>query len=156
LLLLSRSERQGPQDGEEIDVAKVAADVVEAHRSQIGTRPIALILDVQAHPGVAAPEAVIAVVLNNLVGNAVKYTREGEIRVSVFANGVIVEDTGPGIKASEAAEMFDRHVRGSSAGNTSGAGLGLAIVRRLCALYGWSAELEPRAEGGARASLWFS
>mgnify|MGYP000535318736 CR=1 FL=1 len=94
-------------------------------------------------------------VLNNLVGNAVKYTKEGEIRVSVIEDGVIVEDTGSGITAEEAGQLFDRHVRGSSAGSTSGAGLGLAIVKRLCALYGWTAELEPRLEGGARASLRF-
>jgi signal transduction histidine kinase len=156
LLLLSRSERQGPQDGEAIDVAKLAADVVESQRPQIGNRPLALILVVNAHPEVAAPEAVVSVVLNNLVGNAVKYTKEGEVRVRVEADGVIVEDTGPGIQADEAKQLFERHVRGSSAGSSAGAGLGLAIVKRLCALYGWSAELEPRPEGGARASLWFS
>jgi signal transduction histidine kinase len=156
LLLLSRSERQGPQDGEESDVAKVAAEVVESQRPQIGSKPVALILVVNARPEVAAPEAVISVVLNNLVGNAVKYTKEGEVRVRVEADGVIVEDTGPGIQADEAAQLFERHVRGSSAGSSGGAGLGLAIVKRLCALYGWSAELEPRPEGGARASLWFS
>ncbi|MEZ5467309.1 MAG: HAMP domain-containing sensor histidine kinase [Lysobacterales bacterium] len=156
LLLLSRSERQGPQDGESCDVAKVAAEVIESHRPQIGGRPIELTLEISAHPEVAAPDSVIAVVLNNLVGNAVKYTKEGEIRVVVSREGVIVEDSGAGITAQEAETLFDRHVRGSSAGSTSGAGLGLAIVKRLCALYGWTAELEPRPEGGARASLRFS
>ncbi|HWS27596.1 MAG TPA: HAMP domain-containing sensor histidine kinase [Xanthomonadales bacterium] len=155
LLLLSRSERQGPQDGEEIDVAKVAAEVVDSQRPQIGSKPVELILEVNARPEVAAPEAVVSVVLNNLIGNAVKYTKQGEVRVRVEAEGVIVEDTGPGIQASEAEQLFERHVRGSSAGSTNGAGLGLAIVKRLCALYGWSAELEPRPEGGARASLRF-
>lgn len=156
LLLLSRSERQGPQDGEVSDVAKVAAEVVESHRPQIGGKPVRLTLDVSAKPEVAAPEAVIAVVLNNLVGNAVKYTREGEVCVCVHEKGVVVEDSGPGFTDEEAAGLFDRHVRGSSSGGTSGAGLGLAIVKRLCALYGWTAELKPRPEGGARASLRFS
>ena len=156
LLLLSRSERQGPQDGEVSDVAKVAAEVVESHRPQLGGKPVRLLLKVNAKPEVAAPEAVIAVVLNNLVGNAVKYTREGEVRVCVHEYGVVVEDSGPGFTDAEAAGLFDRHVRGSSSGGTSGAGLGLAIVKRLCALYGWTAELKPRPEGGARASLRFS
>ncbi|MCC6592009.1 MAG: HAMP domain-containing histidine kinase [Xanthomonadales bacterium] len=155
LLLLSRSERQGPQDGEETDVARVAVEVVESLRPQIGNKPVELILESEGRPEVAAPEAVIAVVLNNLVGNAVKYTREGEVRVRVTVDAVIVEDTGPGIRADEAPQLFERHVRGSSAGSSQGAGLGLAIVKRLCALYGWTAELEPRGEGGARASLRF-
>lgn len=156
LLLLSRSERQGPQDGEGCDVAKVAAEVIDSHRPQIGGRPIELKLEISAHPEVAAPDSVIAVVLNNLIGNAVKYTRQGEIRVVVSRDEVTVEDTGTGITSEEASTLFDRHVRGSSAGSTSGAGLGLAIVKRLCALYGWTAELEPRPEGGARASLRFT
>lgn len=156
LLLLSRSERQGPQDGETSDVAKVTAEVIDSHRPQIGTKAIELKLEVEAHPEVTAPESVIAVVLSNLIGNAVKYTKQGEIRVVISANAVTVEDTGSGITVDEANTLFDRHVRGSSAGATSGAGLGLAIVKRLCALYGWTAELEPRAEGGARASLRFS
>lgn len=156
LLLLSRSERQGPQDGETSDVAKVAAEVIDSHRPQIGGKPIELTLQIKAHPEVTAPESVIAVVLNNLIGNAVKYTKQGEIRVVVDRDSVSVEDTGSGITPAEAGTLFDRHVRGSSAGTTSGAGLGLAIVKRLCALYGWTAELEPRPEGGARASLRFS
>ncbi len=153
LLLLSRSERAGPQDGDTSDVAQVAREVVESHRSQLNGRLIRLTLSVDAEPQVAAPAAVIAVVLSNLVGNAVKYTKEGEISVRVTDNAVIVDDTGAGITPQEAATLFDRHVRGSSAGTTSGAGLGLAIVKRLCALYGWRAELEPREGGGARASL---
>jgi signal transduction histidine kinase len=156
LLLLSRSERQGPQDGETSDVAKVVAEVIESHRPQIGNRPIELKLEISAHPEVTAPESVISVVLNNLIGNAVKYTKQGQIRVVVSGEGVVVEDSGAGITPEEAGTLFDRHVRGSSAGVTSGAGLGLAIVKRLCALYGWTAALEPRPEGGARASLRFS
>jgi signal transduction histidine kinase len=154
LLLLSRSERQGPQDGEESDVAKVATEVVEAHQPQIGRKPITLELEVRARPQVAAPEAVIAVVLNNLIGNAVKYTREGEVRVRVDEEAVVVDDTGPGLGA-DANALFERHVRGDASTGTSGAGLGLAIVRRLCELYGWRVTLEARVEGGARAALHF-
>ncbi|MGA0587077.1 sensor histidine kinase [Dyella sp. KRB-257] len=155
LLLLSRAERRGPTRGETTDVAKVAADVIESQRPQIRDKPIAVHLDVRAPVSVNAPASVLAVALTNLIGNAIKYTLEGEVRVEVDANGIEVIDTGPGIKPEDAERLFQRGVRGEGAGG-NGAGLGLAIVRRLCDLYGWHVSMRPRTDtNGAIASLVF-
>ena len=101
----------------------------------------------------AAPSSVVAVALSNLIGNAFKYTQAGEVIVSVGHGRVSVEDTGPGIKAEDAERLFERGVRGTTIGK--GGGLGLAIVRRLCELYGWKVSLAPRPQGGATATLDF-
>jgi len=155
LLLLSRAERRGPTRGETTDVAKVAADVIESQRPQIRDKPIAVHLDVRTPVSVNAPASVLAVALTNLIGNAIKYTLEGEVRVEIDANGIEVIDTGPGIKPEDAERLFQRGVRGEGAGG-SGAGLGLAIVRRLCELYGWQVAMRPRGDrNGAIASLVF-
>ncbi|MCP1376317.1 sensor histidine kinase [Dyella lutea] len=155
LLLLSRAERRGPTRGETTDVAKVAGDVIESQRPQIRDKPIAVHLDVRTSVSVNAPASVLAVALTNLIGNAIKYTLEGEVRVEVDANGIQVIDTGPGIKPEDAERLFQRGVRGEGAGG-SGAGLGLAIVRRLCELYGWQVAMRPRSDrNGAIASLVF-
>jgi signal transduction histidine kinase len=154
LLLLSRAERSGPVDGETTDVARVVAEVIDTHRPDIARKPIDLRSELEAQVTVEAPSSVVAVALGNLVGNACKYTQEGEIVVRVQAGRVRVEDTGPGIKAEDAEHLFERGVRGE--GETAkGAGLGLAIVRRLCELYGWRVTLAPRAERGAVATLDF-
>ena len=87
------------------------------------------------------------------IGNAFKYTQHGEVVVTVGHGRVSVEDTGPGIAPEDAEKLFERGVRGTSAGK--GAGLGLAIVRRLCELYGWRVSLAPRPQGGAVATLEF-
>ena len=79
---------------------------------------------------------------------------KGEIRVIVEANGVRVEDEGPGIDAKDAERLFARGVRGDGAGG-KGAGLGLAIVKRLCDLYGWTVSLSPGETRGAVARLRF-
>lgn len=155
LLLLSRSERQGPQDGESTAVRAVVEQVIEAQRPQLQGKPVSLEARFESDIQVDAPPAVLAVVLNNLIGNAVKYTREGQVLVIVSEDRLVVEDSGPGIAPGDGEKLFERHVRGDSAKGTSGAGLGLAIVKRLCDLYGWHAELKPRAEGGARATLVF-
>lgn len=154
LLLLSRAERSGPVDGETTDVARVVEEVVDTNRPGLGRKPIELRTEVEAPLTVEAPSSVVAVALGNLVGNACKYTQEGEIVVRVQPGRVRVEDTGPGIKAEDAERLFERGVRGEGE-TVKGAGLGLAIVRRLCELYGWRVTLAPRAERGAVATLDF-
>ena len=100
------------------------------------------------------PSSVVSVALSNLIGNAFKYTPSGEVIVTVGHGRVTVEDTGPGIKPEDAEKLFERGVRGTSVGK--GGGLGLAIVRRLCELYGWKVSLAPRPQGGATATLEFA
>ena len=157
LLLLSRSERGAPNDGETTDVAKVAEQVIDVYRSHIGRKPIDVHLVVDQPVEVVAPSSVIAVALGNLIGNAFKYTQKGDVIITVGAGrGVVtVEDSGPGIKAEEAEKLFQRGVRGESSEGTKGAGLGLAIVIRLCQLYDWRVALAPRPQGGAVATLDF-
>ncbi|HEX7340079.1 MAG TPA: HAMP domain-containing sensor histidine kinase [Rhodanobacteraceae bacterium] len=156
LLLLSRAERRGPTFGETTDAAKVAADVVDSQRPQLRGKPIELSLASAQPLTVVAPASVLSVVLTNLVGNAVKYTQEGEVTVRVLDDRIVVEDTGPGIKADDAEKLFERGVRGDDAPKGSGAGLGLAIVRRLCDLYQWDVSLQPRQDAiGAVAVLQF-
>lgn len=154
LLLLSRAERSGPVDGETTDVAKVVEEVIDTHRPDLGRKPIDLRAEIETPVTVEAPSSVVAVALGNLVGNACKYTQEGTIVVRVQAGRVRVEDTGQGIRAEDAEHLFDRGVRGEGE-TVSGAGLGLAIVRRLCDLYGWRVNLAPRADRGSVATLDF-
>ncbi len=153
LLLLSRRERQAPTDGETTDVARVVEQVVDVQRPHLGNKPVQVRVEVEEPLATVAPSSVVSVALGNLVGNAFKYTQHGEVIVTVGHGRVSVEDTGPGIAPEDAEKLFERGVRGTSAGK--GAGLGLAIVRRLCELYGWRVSLAPRPQGGAVATLEF-
>lgn len=153
LLLLSRRERRAPSNGETTNVAKVVEQVVDVNRPHLLTKPVTVHVDVDESFVVAAPSSVVAVAIGNLVGNAFKYTQQGDVTIIGRDGRVSVEDSGPGIKAEEAEQLFKRGVRGSAGGK--GAGLGLAIVTRLCELYGWQASLAPRPQGGAIATLQF-
>ncbi|GGY27341.1 two-component sensor histidine kinase [Rhodanobacter panaciterrae] len=156
LLLLSRAERRGPTRGETTEVGKVAADVIESQRPQMRGKPLTIDLAVNEPVNINAPASVLSVALTNLIGNAIKYTLEGSVRVEVGAGRIEVIDTGPGIKPEDAERLFQRGVRGEGAGG-SGAGLGLAIVRRLCELYGWDVSMRPRSDAnGAIASIKFA
>jgi signal transduction histidine kinase len=153
LLLLSRSERQAPTDGETTDVAKVAEQVIDISRPHLGNKPVEVRFEIEQALTTVAPSSVVAVALTNLISNAFKYTQAGEVVVIVGHGRVAVEDTGPGIAAEDAERLFERGERGTTL--VKGAGLGLAIVRRLCELYGWQVSLAPRPQGGAVATLQF-
>ena len=151
LLLLSRSERGSGST----DVFKLCQQLAEANRAQLGTRPIEILVEGRDDVVVNAPEAVVSVALGNLIGNACKSTAEGEVRITVAHDCVRIEDTGAGLSAEDAARLFERGYRGSSAGGTSGGGIGLSFVRRLCELYNWQVSIAPRPERGAVATLDF-
>ena len=151
LLLLSRNERAVGQ----CDVARVAQQLLDSHRAQLGGKPIELRLEGQPGLVLDAPESALAVALGNLIGNAVKYTQSGDVVVRVRADAVDVIDSGPGLSAEDAAKLFQRGYRGTHAGHSQGGGIGLSIVRRLCALYGWNVQVRPGETRGVVATLTF-
>ena len=152
LLLLSRNERgQG-----DTDVGKVAEQLLDAHRAQLGGKPLELRQEGGIEQRVHAPESAVNVALGNLIGNAVKYTPSGEVVVRLLPGAVEVVDTGPGLSAEDAARLFERGYRGTHAEHSQGGGIGLSIVRRLCELYGWSVQVRPGDVRGVVATLRFS
>ena len=102
---------------------------------------------------VRAREEDLAIVLDNLVENALNYAPAGT-RVVVEWDGagrLAVLDEGPGIAAGEERHLFERFHRGRS--DRAGTGLGLAIVETLARRWGGSATIRNRAGGGARAEV---
>ena len=152
LLLLSRNERG---QGNTL-VARVAEQLLDAGRAQLGGKPIVLRMEGESGLTVDAPEAAVSVALGNLVGNAVKYTLEGEVLVKLMADSVEVIDSGPGLSPEDAARLFERGYRGTHAGHSQGGGIGLSIVSRLCELYGWQVGVRPGLERGVIATLKFT
>lgn len=95
-------------------------------------------------------------VLINLLGNAVKFTEEGEVRVSASLEAgrvrVVVRDTGPGLPAGQEEAVFEDYVQlasGRGAKPQPGSGLGLAISRRLAHAMGGELHAEPSPGRGA-------
>jgi signal transduction histidine kinase/DNA-binding NarL/FixJ family response regulator len=104
---------------------------------------------------VRAYEKRLRQILINLLGNAVKFTRMGQVTFRVdYAREMArfqIEDTGPGMSEAELAQVFEPFVRGTAAGGnaTTGTGLGLTIARMLTGLMG--GELSVRSTPGQGA-----
>jgi signal transduction histidine kinase/putative methionine-R-sulfoxide reductase with GAF domain len=131
-----------------LNVAEYAIDsVVETVRaateSLAETKKLALKTDVAKKlPVGQGDEQRLTQVLLNLVGNAIKFTDAGEVRVTAgAANGhfeLSVSDTGPGIPAEECERIFEkfRQVDSSNTRAKGGTGLGLAIAREIVEMHG--------------------
>ncbi len=90
---------------------------------------------------VASDAAYLRRILQNLIGNAIRYTERGRVLVGVRRVGAMlrieVSDTGPGIAEEEQDNIFKEfHRLNARASASEGLGLGLAIVERACALLG--------------------
>ena len=159
-----------------LDYSKIEAGRLELRREEFALAPLVegvveLLapraqgkgLEIASHVAAEAPERIVGdparlrQVLINLAGNAVNFTQKGGVGVSVapFGDGAlrfVVEDTGPGVPAAARAKIFEEFEQAEPLATRTGggAGLGLAIARRLVAKMGGALALEASSEAGSR------
>jgi len=150
LLALAREQDGAPVHPGRCDAEAVARELIERYQSLLRGKELKLSLQVDEPPQVTADHAVLAMVLGNLLRNALSFTETGEVRVHLASDRIRVEDTGQGIDETTAPQLFRPYVRGE---NSQGAGLGLSLVQRLCERQGWSVSLANRPSGGTVAEL---
>ncbi|HUI90726.1 MAG TPA: substrate-binding domain-containing protein [Chitinivibrionales bacterium] len=132
---------------EEFDLATVIRGVADTMRPQLADRPITIATECPDTMGAMfADSTKVRQILLNIVGNAVKFTKEGMIRLATAAaqeNGrdffrISVRDTGIGMTAEQARHVFEAFTQAdaSTSRRYGGTGLGLAISRSLCRLMG--------------------
>jgi signal transduction histidine kinase len=104
-----------------------------------------------------ASEEDLAIVLDNLIENALNYSPGGYVTVECGRDGeevyLAVLDEGPGLDPGEEPRIFERFTRGSGGRGAPGTGLGLALVATLARRWGGTATIANRPEGGARAEV---
>lgn len=99
---------------------------------------------------------VIAIILDNLVSNAIKYTDQGNIDISVERRrsgerhlvDITVSDTGHGISAKALPHIFDRYYQENGTHQASGTGIGLSLVKKLVTLHHGEVKVESNLEQG--------
>jgi signal transduction histidine kinase len=141
---------------EDLDLAEVIADVLEAARARNPGRRLRGLGIVEGII-VRADRQRVGQVLRVLVDNALRFSlpsTQVEVRVERSAGWarIVVRDRGPGIASSDRRRIFGRGVKLDPMG--PGAGLGLYIVAGLLTAMKGEAGFEPRAGGGS--SFWFT
>jgi signal transduction histidine kinase len=142
-----------PLEREPFSLAELVQDVVQKFQLQADQARIQLYVEREMGlPLVSGDVGLIERVLENLLGNAIRHTPEGG-QVTVSTQGgraglrVEVRDTGPGIPSEEIPLIFDRFYR-SGAGHHEGAGLGLAIAKRIVELHAGTLDVRSRVGEG--------
>jgi signal transduction histidine kinase len=149
--LMTAAQRATQPQGVANAVA-VAEAVVAAYHDDASLRGVDLQLEGTSEPvRVGVDQEIAERILHPVIENALRYGR-GEVRVRVARNGSAVvfaiDDDGPGITSDEHEEIFEPAVRGSAGRSTeSGAGLGLALSRRLARAVSGDVEARPGAGG---------
>ncbi len=152
LLALAREKGDASSRSISCDAVTVAREVIEHYEELFKHKSVKLLLDVHAPLTVQADHAILSMVLGNLLRNALNFTDQGQVVVSIDKNLIQIEDTGTGVGEENVEQLFKPYVRGEH--SNSGAGLGLSLVSRLCDLAGWRVTLENRKQGGALIQLW--
>jgi signal transduction histidine kinase/HPt (histidine-containing phosphotransfer) domain-containing protein/ActR/RegA family two-component response regulator len=146
----------------DFDLESLIGDVVALLRPRAAEKGLALIVDVEAaaHGRFRSDPTRLRQVMLNLIGNAIKFTETGEVRVrlrgeSESAAGALlrleIADTGIGIPASARARLFEKFSQadGSITRRFGGTGLGLAISRQLVELLGGEIGVESEEGKGS-------
>ncbi|TMB65842.1 MAG: GAF domain-containing sensor histidine kinase [Chloroflexi bacterium] len=127
----------------EVEVEPLISECVESVRSLAKTKRLDLSASVSAEVGrVFADGPKLKQVLLNLLGNAIKFTEAGSVRITAERQGaelrVSVRDTGIGVPVEDAERIFESFQQGKSgvSGKYQGTGLGLAICRQLVEMHG--------------------
>jgi signal transduction histidine kinase len=138
-------------------IKDVIQAVVAGTQSLATEKNLALRFTVPADlPAASGDERRISQVLLNLVGNAIKFTDAGEVRIEAAAtDGALelsVSDTGPGISAEDQEHIFEefRQAEGSIAQRKGGTGLGLAIAKKIVELHGGKIWVESEIGKGSK------
>ena len=156
LLMLNRLEAGGlPLELTQVSLPDLAADAVKSAAPVAAKSGVTVHLDAGEGPLVLADPRRLAQVLDNLIGNAVKFSHvDGLVRVRLrYVRGtwrIDVSDTGIGIPPDEVARLFGLFVRGSNAriAGLPGTGLGLAIVKSLVEMHGGHVKVESVLDDG--------
>lgn len=182
LLLLAR-DRNADDTIESVDVLQLVEDLADEMRTLNPRDEVDVIVEPQIRLTVNAPVAVLSIVLGNILRNAWKYTQSGEIRVRIENNTVSIKDTGVGLTKQQQQRIFEpfyridqstipnalklnaptdeepliahRRPAMTSPGQVEGLGLGLAIVRHFCNIYGWQLTVSSEIGEGSCFSVEF-
>ncbi len=159
LLTLARTARpQVKPEAGRIDLAVLARDAIDAHRTEADGRGITVI--VNGDPALVAADATLAgIAVGNLIENAIRHNRDGGIVRITVSDGeqnpqFLIENDGRELTEAETARLTEPFHRGEQTRLAGpGIGLGLTLAETTARTLGGTLTLSPRAGGGLTARL---
>ena len=143
-----------------VDLKHLLSEIANQSRHEARSKGLKLDVDVPEGAQTNSDEALLTLVLQNLLGNAVKYSSTGTIRITARdrAEGknsgwiLSISDEGPGIASENLTSLFDAFKRGETHGKP-GVGLGLTIAAQAARLLGGELTVESKLNVGSTFRL---
>ncbi len=160
-LLLSRIDKEGTKN-KNASLDKILFECIEVNLMYLEEKNLKLEFDIQEDLEINFDEKYLQIVINNLLLNAIKYTKKGFVFIEAKrVNKKVVlkiQDSGIGIEEKNQSKIFERFYRVDKARTDmkDGIGLGLAIVKKICDRYNCKIVLESKVQKGSTFSLIFS
>jgi len=159
LLTLSAAESK-PVEKKMMDLALVVRECIEDLRAKAESKGLELRVETPSHLMAPINPHQITQVVSNLIDNAIKYSNQGEIQVTLFLEEqtavLSVKDNGIGIAEEHHPRIFERFYRvdkGRSR-STGGTGLGLSIVKHITEAHGGRIEVDSQEGMGSTFRLY--
>lgn len=160
LTTLSRVDEADELSKEEVSVRQLIKDLHEKYSEEISSHSLVSKISVEdSLPNVITSRVYLEEILQNLISNAIKYTKTGSITLKAYSRGdsVICEviDTGVGISRADQEKIFDKFYRSEDfhTRETGGSGLGLFIVQKLASKIDAGIKVESKLGEGSTFSI---
>lgn len=131
------------------DMSQTVGEIVEMFRETNCNPSLEIYGDIEPDVRCVFDREIITIILNNLMSNAVKYTRQGYVSVRLMTDHdfvtIQVLDTGVGVSEKESNKIFGRYYQSANRPDVEGIGIGLSIVKTLVTLHKGSVSVEPGA-----------
>ncbi|MFA5630419.1 MAG: HAMP domain-containing sensor histidine kinase [Porticoccaceae bacterium] len=153
LLVLAKDPARLTESSEAVKLHSLLPQIVQDHQHLAQGKEVAIVLGTLPEYTIDAPLQIVKSAIGNLLRNAIENTRNGDVQVSLSANGtVIIEDQGAGISAEKISELYTRLARSEG---TQGGGIGLTLITRLCEHLNWTLSVDSNPGDGTRVALHF-
>lgn len=144
-LLAMASEQRAGQPTKQ-NMARAVETTILTYGHLLEYKDVDLDVNVAQGAQVELHEGVLEIILSNVLGNAFQYTEAGSIAITYEGPRLTIRDTGPGVPDRLKERLFEPSVQGE---NSSGYGLGLSIVSRLCERHGIAIRVDHLNDGTA-------
>ncbi|MBA1186492.1 sensor histidine kinase [Stutzerimonas nitrititolerans] len=147
-LMLARARPEQTALGGSASLASVAEEQAERWEPLMRDKGLSFEVITEGDSAGEYNHTLLSTVMSNLLRNALHYTETGTVCLILERTGFRVEDTGVGIPLDQQQLMFQPFVRGAEA-RGEGLGLGLSLVKRICAHQSWQVGVQQREPQGS-------
>lgn len=155
-LILARETDKEFED-QHIILSELVEYEIRAAEIYLTDKAVTVEIDEQYPLELYTAQKVVAIVLGNLIRNAILYTNEGTVTIKIKEKSVKISDTGIGMTQEQIKKIFQPYYRAEHDNKTrrKGYGVGLTIVKRLSNRFNWTVDVQSEVDIGTHIEVFF-